>query len=368
MNDVDLDEIEKQWAKVPDVTSEESPETTMAIKAHACFVDKITLASAIKKRRNELGLDGELAREKLDGIRTINGLCRKANGDIDRVSETLKEDALKWQKAVNKRKNELKEEISEIQKPMVAFIKKCEEEDAAAEKAIVEAELKAKQDAENARLAAQRAADDAKRAAEAEANRIEAERLAKEREAIAAERAKAEKAAQIERARIAAEAAETARILQEAQRETEAKAKAERDRLNAEMNARLTKERAEQAAKDKAAKELAQAQANELARIEEELEQFRREKAAAAKIEKDKAEADARRKADEERAIAEAKRLEAMKPDAAKINAWAKEVAAAYMAKPEVVSDTAKEFVKWSCEHLNRIARECETFGTTTEI
>ncbi len=239
MNNIndDIAAAEAEWtapAKLPDAAQEESYELTRTAKVDAAFKERVLPLESIKLRRTQLGLDGELTREKLESVKSLNGLCRKANGDIDRVSDWIKEDALKLQKLVNTRKNEFKAQVAKIQQPMLAFITKCKEEDEAAERAKVEAELQAKREAEEAERKAAQAVEDAKR--EAERKQFQADRASLEAKLAAelADRQKVQAELSAFKQAKAAEEAEQRRIALEAADKFNREQAAEKERLRLE--------------------------------------------------------------------------------------------------------------------------------------
>ncbi len=367
-NDIDLEAVESSWPEsdaVP-LIKDAMPETSMAVKAEKVFEEQIIPISAIEKRRAELGVENAAlaTREQRASLATVNGLCRKVNGQVEKVRKFLVEDAVRVQKVVNARAKDIKAEVAVIQKPILDRFAEWDAEDEAA----ANAEREAAEAAERARIEAERAAIAAEQKKAAEVNRIEAERLAKEREAIAAERAAADKAAQIERARIAAEAAEAARILEESTR-------VERERWQAELDAKLLKERQEQAAKDAKAKaeqaerdriaaELRKTELAERQRIADELAEMKRFKAEAEAEAKRLADAEAARiRAEDVAKAAEAKRL-AMLPDIEKVQAFGVAVNQLRQAAPDVASEEAKASVFSAMARLTTIGNDLTAFGT----
>jgi DNA repair exonuclease SbcCD ATPase subunit len=183
----ELDVVEAEWTKVPDVTVDESPETALAVRAHSLFQEKIVLAIDIKKRAQELNLvngDGKpvpVTHENYDQAKIIKAMCVKGRGDIKRLKEMANRNAIDWQRAVNKRAAELTEEIEPFEEPFAAGIKAIDNAEKAAKQARADAERKAVEDAERAKLEAERAAEDAKRAAERKQLEIDRAALEDER-------------------------------------------------------------------------------------------------------------------------------------------------------------------------------------------
>lgn len=330
--EIDLDTMEAAWpAKAPDVTLEELPETTMAVRAHSLLADKIQLADQIAIRCVELGMTGAVTAENYPKAKTIVGLCRSARGDIERNRKAANADALAWQRAINKRAGELTADVDRLEAPYKSGIKVIDDAEEAERQAKIDAERKAIEDAALAVKAAQQSQEDAKRAEEREVNRIEAERLAKEREQFKAEQA----------TRDAARAAE----------------KIENDRLDAERKA--------------AAALVAQAAQEARDRLDTERRQFEAEKAernridaALKKAEADRLAAEVAEKARLEAAEREKARLEAIRPDVEKVRALGAAIEAVLV--PEVASDEARAMIERTIIGLMDIVEDLKDFGANS--
>ena len=184
----------------------------------------------------------------------------------------------------NQRKIECNAECQAVEKARVETERKAAEE---AEKAKAEAERKAAEEAEKAKAEAER-----KAAEEAEKARVESERKAAEE----AEKAKAEAE------RKAAEEAEKARV------ESERKAAEEAEKAKAEVERKAAEEaeKAKAEAERKAAEEAEKAKAEAERKAAEEAEKAKAEAERKAAEEAEKARVEAERKAAEEAAKAEA--------------------------------------------------------------
>lgn len=258
---------------------------------------------------------------------------------VEKKRVALKADALAWGRKVDGEARRITGLIEEIETPLKAR----------------------KQEVDDAKERAKREAEEAARLAEE--NRIKAERVAEEARLQAIRDELAAKQAAID--------AQQAKI-DEANREAEAKlkAEAERQREEAERKAakiaaeqkieadRLEKQRQELAAKE-AAIEAARkaAEAAEAARLlKERLEKEAIEKAAA-KAEADRQLAEKRRLAAE----AEAARLEAMKPDVEKLHAFAKAIES--LAPPVLKTDEGKFALQTAIQRLHYTAAELYKVG-----
>ncbi len=341
MNNIndDIAAAEAEWAPTVDI-KEELPETGMVAKAERVFEAQILPLDAVRKRRAELGVENAAlcTREQREAMTTINGMWRKINGQVTKVGEFLKADALKIQKTVNGLMKKVKEEVAREQKPLLDKFAEWKAEDEAAERAKVEAELQAKREAEEAERKAAQVVEDARRAAEAEANRKEAERLAAERVILAAERAKEEAARREHNAKVAAEQ----KAIQDEQRKEREKLAAERAEFEAAQRAaaKIESDRLAKIAAEKAAEE---AEKRRLAL--EAADKFNREQAA-----------------EKERL-----RLEAIEPDVPKMRRFAAAIKLTGDKAPKLTSAEAVELSTWACEHLTRISAALLDFGTPKE-
>jgi hypothetical protein len=371
MNNIedDINAAEQEWDRSSPALKTELPETGLAIKADKIFEEQIIPISAIEKRRTELGVENAAlaTREQRASLATVNGLCRKVNGQVEKVRKFLVEDAVRVQKVCNTRAKDIKAEVAKIQKPILDKFAEWDAEDEAAAQAIIDAEQRIEREAQEARHAAERQRQEAERQRLEEANKAllvqrETERLEreKEREAFAAERRKIEQAAQIERARIAAEAAEAAKVLADAQRVTEAKAAAEREKFEKEKREfEAQKALAEKLERNR----LAKIAAEETAKAKAEADRIAAEEAEKQRIALEAAERFQREQAAEKERL----RLEAIEPDKPKIHRLASAINLTEATAPDVTSDDAKEIVRWAREHLKRIAKTLLDFPTPKE-
>jgi chromosome segregation ATPase len=331
MNDVDDDiaMAEAGWETTTPDIPETMPENGLTVKADQVFAAQILPISAIEKRRAELGVaDAALCtREQKASLQTVNGLCRKVNGQIEKVRKFLVADAIRVQKVVNERAKDIKAEVALIQKPIVNRFAEWDAEDEAieaariaAEEAAVEADRKRAQEAEDAARKAQQAIEDAQRAEEVAKNRTDAERIAAERAILDAEKRAADKAAQEMRDQLAEE-----------RREFEARKAA---------IAKIEADRQQKIADDKAAEERA-AQQEALAKAEE----FQKQQAA-----------------EKERL-----RLEALEPDIPKLHRYAVALNLTRSHAPAIASEDAKQLLTWADQHLARVVSALLDFGTITK-
>lgn len=278
--------------------------------------------------------------EGYEETRKAIAVLRSTRTGIEKRRKELNADALAWQREVNRVAEELTQAIEPIEaglKAKKAVVdeerERIKREKEAAEKAAVEAEIRAKREAEEAALRAQREAEEARLAAEREAHRIEAERLAAERAAFEAEQAK-----------IAA-----------AQR-------AEAERLERERAAE-----AHRVAKERAALEAERRAVEDAKRAAEHAEALRQAKIAAeaealARAAREKREAEEARVKEAERQAELAARLEALKPDAEKLAAFAKKIRA--LKAPEVATDEARNWLVGVMGKLGAAVELCEDFAS----
>lgn len=305
---------------------------------------------AIAELREELS--GLQAGTK-DGYEAIRGgiaKLRTFRTEIEKRRVELKADALEWGRKVDSEAKRLTGLLLAIEEPLKAKKQlvddekdRIKREKELAEKAAIEAKIKAEREAEEARLKAIRDAEEAK-------IREDLARLAEERVKLEAERKQIEEAQRLERERVAAEQrkADEARRAEQAKidavnREIEAKQRAEREAIEAERRkvaeekARLEREEFERQAKIKAEQE------------------------AAAKAERERVAAEEARVKELERQAAEKARLEAVKSDVEKVRDYGKVIRG--LAKPpEVKSREAWRAVNDAYETLMESAEKLESF------
>jgi hypothetical protein len=283
-------------------------------------------------------------------VRLAIAECRSTRTAIEAKRKELKADALEYGRRVDSIAKGLTGLVLELEDPLQAQKDRADEAKAAAKKAKeeaaraeLEARLKAEREAEEARLAALRAAEEARLAAEREAQRVERERLAAERKAFEAEqraaKAAAEKAAAEERQRREAQE----RMIADARAADEAKARALRE-------AEERKLAAERAALEAQRRETERLEQERLARIQ-----------AAEEAERARIAAEEAAVKERERQAAIAARLEALKPDAEKLKAFAAQIRA--MTLPDVQDEEAKHLAKRVMARLIAVAWQLEQFG-----
>ncbi len=240
-------------------------------------------------------------REGYEDVRLAIGMLRTTRVGIEKRRVDLKRDALEYGRRVDSVAKQLTTEIETIEdglKAKKAAVdderERIKREKEAAEKTAVEAKIKAEHEAEEARLRAEREAEEARLAAAREAQRVEAERLAAERAAIERERAEAEAKRQ----------------------ETDEQARREREAEERRLAAERAQLEAERRAYEEARRE---------AEHQEQLrqERIRAESEAKARAERERVEAEEARVREEERKAELARRLEALKPDADKLETYA---------------------------------------------
>lgn len=264
------------------------------------------------------GLD---AAQDYEACRKGIATCRQLRVEVEKKRKELKADALEYGRKVDGEAKRITAALEAIEQPLQLSkdavdneklrIKREKEE---AEKAKIEAELKAKRDAEEAKLKAEREA--------------EAARLAEERKRLEAE----------QRALVEARRAEQARVEAEQAKLLAAK-KAEQDRIDAERR-KLAAEKAE---------------------IEKQQAVIRAEQETAARIERERVAAEERRKAEEIAAAEHAARVEALKPDKEKIAALAVQLRAFVL--PTVTDNQAIDFLNSIANVINDLAADCERFS-----
>lgn len=297
-------------------------------------------------------------------VKKARATMRSGRTELDRRRKSLKADAIAYGKLVDSEAAKIVEAILEVENPLANEIERYEQErDAArlaaeqAEREKIEAEIRAKQEAEEAErqriLAEQQATIDAQRAELEAARKQMAEARAAEEE-----RRRKEQEAEDERRRIEAEKLERER----------AELQAERDKLEAERRAveeaeakRKEAERLEQEAKDRAAREEVEAARRKL---EEERKRLEAEQAAKEKAEREAAEAEQRRKDEEARLAAEAAEAKKRQSDAEKIVEIGVELSLLLEKFPAVKSKAAKTFVDEISEEIRALLLRCSSFGS----
>lgn len=296
-------------------------------------------------------------------VKKARATMRSGRTELDRRRKSLKADAIAYGKLVDSEAAKIVEAILEVENPLANEIERYEQErDAArlaaeqAEREKIEAEIRAKQEAEEAErqrvLAEQQATIDAQRAELEAARKQMAEARAAEEE-----RRRKEQEAEDERRRIEAEKLERER----------AELQAIRDKLEAERRAveeaeakRKEAERLEQEAKDRAAREEVEAARRKL---EEERKRLEAEQAAKEKAEREAAEAEQRRKDEEARLAAEAAEAKKRQSDAEKVVEFGVALSLLLEQSPAVKSKAAKEFVGAIAEEIKAVALRCSSFG-----
>jgi hypothetical protein len=247
-------------------------------------------------------------KEYAEGTKAI-AHCRTTRVQVEARRKELKASSLDFGRRVDAVAKELTALIENIELPLrerKAAVDDAKErakaEREAAERAAVEAQVRAAREAEEARLRAERAAEEARLA-------VERERLAAERAALAEQRRKEEDA----------RAAEDAAL------------RAQRERLDAERR-ELERERARATA----------------------------EREAKAQAERERVASDEARRAEEQRVAEHARRLAELQPDLVKLAAFAGAIRA--LQAPSVGAD-AKVALDITIKRLERAASELEQWG-----
>lgn len=316
-----------------------------------------------------------------DAVRLAIAECRTTRTAIEAKRKELKADALEYGRKVDAVAKSLTEPIEQIEgqlrekKAAVDEVKaRAKAEKEAAEKAALEAQLRAEREAEEARIRAEREAEAARLAAEREAQRIEAERLAAERKALeeaqrqareAEERRAAEERARIEAERQKLEAER--RAIEEARAAEENRARLAREEearrvaaLRQAEEARLAAERAEL---DRQRQETERLERERLARVAAEEAAERVKKEAAALAERARLEAEEFIVRERERQAQLKARLEALRPDADKLRAWAEQLTR--VPPPDVTSDEAKLAIVEAGKTLDALVERLRGFDST---
>jgi hypothetical protein len=327
---------------------------------------------------------------------------RELRVGVKETHHTLKAESLAFGRRVDAAAKHYTALLEEIEAPLLAAKSavdteklRLKAEKEAAEKAAVEAQIRAEREAEEARLKAIRDAEQAdidRQKAElgAELLKLDAERReAAERERVATEARQAVERA--ERERVAKEqAAERERMAAE-RRKLEDEQKAERDRAAAERQKLDEERRAVEREKDRVAREGIRQAAEEAAKLNAEREAIETERRAVA-AEKERldrleferqaaitAEANARAKAEEERVAAEEARiaqaereaaalarLEALRPDREKLRMFARQIRSLLESAAGVAFSTpeATDAFVGATEQLDDTAVYLEQFGS----
>lgn len=296
--------------------------------------------SQLKDQCKDLLADPAAAVKTAEGyeqVRSALAVTRNWRGQIEKQRQALKADSIEYGRRVDAEAKKWVGLVLAIEDPLKAAKEKVDEEKEKARLAAVEAERlkaeaeeKAKRDAEEARLKAIRDAEEAKLRAERESLEAERRRLAEEKAADDARRKADEdrrKAEEEERQRVAKAEADRVAAEQKAERDRiaaeQSQLAAERDRIEQEKRDLEAKAKAEQEAKDRAEFERkAREQAEKDARQKAEREALERRQ----QEDRDRlaAEEAAREKARVEKA--EADRLAAARPDVEKIRRFGEEL------------------------------------------
>jgi hypothetical protein len=354
--DSEIADAEAQWEKTQALEIKEMPDDSGTIAmAERVFKEQILPISAVAKRALELGVSDTslVTRDKEQAVKTVNGMFRKINGQADRVKDFLVEGANRLRKGVFQLHKDVKGEVARQQKPYIELLARWAAEDAEAERQKILAEERVRLEAEEAIKKAEEAerqrllaAENARLAAEAEANRKEQERLLAERQALEAERAAA-----------AAQMAEERKAM-------ELKAAEEKRRLDAELDARLAKERAEQEVLRKAEEARRVAEQENMRRIEAELAEFRAAKARVEEEGKRLAEKEAKRQADEAAAKAERERKARLAPDKERLKSYGDHLINVIASAPSVTSPEAQQLMQKTIADIKYIADRLQSFGS----
>jgi colicin import membrane protein len=298
-------------------------------------------------RQNYHGLSAETT-AGYEQVRKAIADLRQRRVAVEAKRKELKADALEYGRKVDGEAERITSALEAIEAPLKREKQRVDDEAERRRRAVedakrqkIEAELRAAREAEEAKARAARAEEEARLAAERE-------KLAAERAAMEAERAEETKRQQAERARIEAEQkAERARI--------EAEQKAAMEKVEAERH-RMETERKRIEAEQKAEREKLEAERRRLA-CEEAARQAKldAEREAIARAAREK-EMEERRKVE---AAELAARLEALKPDAAKLAALPGIIRTVYNAFPEMATQaglTRLHEIKQLCEAAARLA------------
>jgi chromosome segregation ATPase len=258
-------------------------------------------------------------------VRLAIGFCRETRVKIESRRQDLKRAALEYGRKVDSVAKHLTGLIREIEEPLKEKKlvvdnerERVRAEKEAAEKAALEAQIRAEQEAAEAARRAERAAEEARLAEERQKLEAERERLDREASALKAQREEA-----------AARA-----------REEEARLERQREEL------RLERERQERAEFERQAK-------------------IRAEEEAKVRMERERVEAEEARRREEERQAEHARRIEAMKPDIERVRDFGRELLT--LAIPDVQAHEAREILDIAWNDIRAIAAELEAFGKASE-
>jgi hypothetical protein len=337
-------------AEFPEVGEEPDPDADRKPAPVYALIRYDVTDQRITELREQFAGLAERTPENYEPRRKAIATCRELRVAVEKKRKELKADSLAWGKKVDSVAKHYTGLLESIEEPLQlakdaddAEKTRIRQEKEAAEKAALEAKVRAEREAEEARLKAEREAEEARLAEERKALDAERVRLVEERLA-------AEEAARVERERV------------------EVEQRAERERLDAE-GAKLKAEREAQA-------EAARVEQEKLAELRRSLDEQRdraereeRERRLRLQVEDDaKAQAARDRVAAEEAAVVEAerkaelaRRLEALKPDAEKLRAFA--VVLRELRLPEVSSSEASAATLDAAATLGNLATRLETFG-----
>jgi hypothetical protein len=295
-------------------------ETAVATSKFPAVVYDISAERIAELRELEKTHDPAKSTKAYDDACKFRQTCVKTRTGMDAKRKELKADSLAWGRLVDSTYKSWETPLLEIESAIDAKIKAVDNAKAAA-RAAKEAEERAKIEAE---VEAKRKAEQAiKDAAEAEAKRIadeEAARVKAENDRIAA-------AHKVEADRLAAIAAE------------QVAAQKKIDDARAEVEA--AKRKQEQSEREAAIK-------------------LQAEKETAERIERERIAAEERKAAQERAAAAEKARVESLRPDVEKINAFA--LTLQRVAMPDVTTQAGEVFVDRIRTALVQLSKECAGF------
>lgn len=282
-------------------------------------------------------------KEGYEAVRVGIGELRNLRSEIEKRRVALKADALEWGRKVDGEAKRLTAAVLAIEEPLKLAKQvvddekeRIRKEKEAAERAKAEAILQARIEAEQAKR-------QAAHEAEQERLRVEGEKLAAERAAMEAERKVIEEQRRAEQAKVDAERKE----IEAARRAEQEKIAAERAAIEAERRAiEQERQKQERAEFERQAKVIAE----QAAREKVELERIAAEQAAIAKA-----------KADEE----ERQRLEAMRPDAEKLRAFASQIRCLDL--PVIQSDGAQHALVVAGGMLTQAASGLDAWADSVE-
>lgn len=292
-------------------------------------------------------------------------VTRTLRVNVEKTRKELKASALEYGRRVDSEAKRITALLEEIETPLKDAKQAVDDE-----KARIKAEQEAK---ERAELEAKEAAERAEREAKEKAIRdAEEARLEAERKSIEAERAKLETERTAERERVEAEQ----RKIAEQQAVERAKLDAERRAIEAKQEAERERLAAEQRKLDEQREEANRIERERLAAIK--AEQDRKEAELNARLEaeriaKEEAERAAQAEADrlhaekvaKEEAEAERLRLEALRPDVEKVLAFAQVLRAIEI--PAMATDEGQQLMSRIEDTLTQAAEDCELFHSSSK-